>query len=255
MKTRKIGIWIVAMSLIAGAVIVGIDLFHGMDRLHIGLLRGQEDFFLQTDKIATSTGKTVCLHFYETFREMEKDIHSGALDIYVAPLFEHIVNPRESLAVAAIKADYILAGKERKSPTPIGVTEYHISRLLIGNAKALKETKYTSLPIEEEEKCSFLEEEIIDFAIFRNEVPERLINQGFSPIISLSELGFKNDVLCVRRELLLHYDALVQAIFLSCSPEGHMLPSEAEVKNAVQYLFKSGAIKERKRYTDLVHIR
>lgn len=255
MKTRQIGTLIVALSIVAGAIIAGIDLFHGLDQIHIGLLKGQEDFFIQTDKITASTGRNVSLHYYDHYEEMENDIHAGALDIYISPLFEHVVNPGQGIAIAAIKADYILAGKERKNPTPIGVTEYHISKLLIGNAKALKETKYTSLLIKEEERDSFLKEEIIDFAIFRNEVPRKLADQGFVPIISLSELGFQNDVLCVKRELLLRHDTLVEAIFLCSSLDGHMLPSEAEVKNAIQYLFKSGAIKERGRYSDYVHIK
>lgn len=255
MKTKNISFFIVAVCIVMATVAILTAFSHGMDSIHIGVLLEQKDFFPQTDKITESTGKNIIFHYYGSYEDMKKDIASGVLDIYTSPLFEHIVDTHEHLAVAAIPADYILAGIERKNPTPIGVTEYRISGILIRNANALKDRKFTTLFIEEEEKIPFLREKIIDFAIFRNQIPQELEEQGFSQVIALSELGFHDDVLCVKKELLLRYDSLVESIFMSSSLDSHMLPSEEEVKNAVQYLFKSGAIPERKEYTEYVHIK
>ncbi|MDO4754239.1 MAG: hypothetical protein Q4A41_04470 [Bacillota bacterium] len=247
---------IITISLVVITVAIALfSVFHERNNLNIGLLEGQEKMFVQVEKIVTVTGKNVHFRYYSGYEDMKKDVLSGELDLYIAPLFEHIVNPQNHLAVAAVQADYILAGKYRKNPIPVGVSEPHIAKILIDNAKDLKNKKYSVLRVRDDEKIAYLDEEVIDFAVFRNRIPKILEERGFSPIIKLSELGFTHDVLCVKKELLLRYDGLVEAIFLSSALNSHMLPSEAEIKNAIQYLFKTGAITERRRYTDYVHIR
>lgn len=246
---------IVAICVVAAVIAVFIAFSHGSGEIHIGVLKEQKDFFTQTDKISASTGKTIVFHYYDHYKDLRAAASAGELDIYFSPLFEHIAHPGESLAITAVQADYILGGRQRKEPATIGINETYISKLLMEHAQGLRGVKYTTLFIEQEDVVPFLQEEIIDYAIFRDHIPQKLRQQGVEPLIALSELGFRHDVLCVKKELLLRYDTLVESLFLSSSSDSHLLPPEDEVKNAVRILFQSGNLTERKRYTDYVHIK
>lgn len=230
-------------------------LFFPESRIRIGLFRDQEHFFEETALIEQSTGKRVLIKYYDSFEQMKPDILSGELDVYVSPLLEHIVNSDNAYAIAAIPCDYILAGSFRKTPSPVGISEDYISTMLLHYSAELKNKKYSVLRVREHEKKHFLNEEIIDFAVFRNTVPKELLVSGFSPVTRLSNIGLKHDVLCVKKELVYKHDLLVESLFLSSSFDLHLLPSEDEVKLAVQFLFQNGFIKERKRYLDYVHLK
>lgn len=245
---------LIALALLATAALTVFGLSGGRGAVSIGLLKGQENYFSSAEELTARIGEEVELRFYDSFEDMKSALLSDELDIYVSPLFEHLIHPNDALAVATVPTEYYLAGSFRKDPIPIGVSESLISKILIDHSGALKDRRLSLLRVDEREKEVFYREKIIDFTVFRGKLPDGYDESDFDAIETLSSVGYTYDVLCVKKELLQSHRGLVAALFLSSSNQSHLLPTESEIQEAVKYLFKTGAITERKRYPDYVHI-
>ncbi len=218
---------------------------------YIGLLKDDAYLFEDITKIKEALNGEVQIIYYENYEAMLPDILSGKLLIFERPLLDFLSNRQDAKAVAAIPADYILAGILRSDVSQIGVSEKNTASILIDSSTMLKDKKISILQVPENEILPLVREGTIDFAIFRNSVPE-----GLTEDIRLSSLSLESDVLVVKNNLLEKREALPDAIFQSFNPkheELQKLPSREEIKNAVNYLFKIGSIKQRGQYEDYVH--
>ncbi len=247
-------------ALIAAIIaIVIVFVFTGIKKaeetVYIGVLKDDDYLFEDSSRIENTLHRNVEIIYYDSYDEMLPDILSEKLSIFERSLLDFLSSTHESKIVAAIPTDYILAGTVRSDVSQIGVTESHISSLLIDTSTTLKEKKISILKISEKDILPYLEEQTIDFAVFRNTLPEN-IAKDITEDTRLSSLHIQNDVLVVKDKLLEAHDELPDAIFQSFNPECEelqKLPSKDEIKNAVNYLFKIGSIKQRGLYEDYVH--
>lgn len=247
---KKSGMFAVIVFL---TLALGVSAFFNSRRgIIIGIFKEDLPLFADTKILSERLGKPVHLQIYKYFRDMERDAADGSLDVFISPLFAHIADPKGYLAISAIEADYALAGNISKDPIPIGAFEPYVSQCLIDHCAALAEKKISLLSMEESEREAYLSEKIIDFAVFRKKsgIPH---NRSLPVVQTMSAIGFSHDLIVAKKSLL-ETPGFSEAFFSSLATERHILPPEREVKQAIRYLFKHGMLKERKRYTDFVHI-
>ncbi len=239
-----------AVALILTAIFAAAGFFGRSDALLIGMFEDQQNFFDKKEIIEAAAGKPVEFRYYDSVEAMKIDIASGALGVYVCPIFEFIASGADGKAIATIEAEYVLAAaQELGTPAQVGITEKYISTYLLQSSNRLDSKKISLQSIDAESKIPFINEGIIDCAIFRTKAQAGLLVD-----VRLSELGFRHDMLVVSNNLLLKHDGIVKAIFSASSKISQRLPSEDEIKNAELFLFQIGAIKERRGYQHYVHI-
>lgn len=247
--TKQLAIKIVLFGIALGFAFAGIRL--SKDHITIGLYKGDEFIFSSTQRIRESTGTDVEIVYYQDLNEIQEDILSGRLDIYVCSPFEYIAQEYPGIAVAAIESDYILAGTIKKTPVQVGICEQAISTLLLANSPKLHSTKLQLTKFNSEDIPGGMKEGALDFAVFRNRIPKGLQ----IPIdIRLSELGISHDYLVVSNDFIKVHPQAVRAIFASLLPKYHLLPPEHEFDKIINHLFKYRFIPKRRPYTDFVHI-
>lgn len=246
---------VIAVAFLLAAVFAAAGFFTKSDALIIGMFEDQRGFFDKKEVIEAAVGRPVTFRYYDSIETMKTGIASGELDIYVSPVFEFIASCSDAKAVATIESDYVLALRSRLgTPAQVGITEKYISTMLIKNSNRLDSKKISLLNIPKSSLVPYINEEIIECAVFRGEIPEEL-SDILTADVRLSELGFKHDLIIVRNSLLLKYDDLVSAIFSASTKISPRLPDEAEIKNAEFFLFQIGEIKKRSDYQHYVHIK